>query len=226
MNMIKLELGIILLFIFIAGIPSKSEAYSIVTDESYFRSLYHNPSEIIDFGSTKQGVLPWNLPPWIHSFDFLRYNTTRNGYEIYGMDQVAFSDQLNIASGIYQFNTYRVGRVIEWNVNLVDPYDRFISPAFLGPYAENFYDHYEINLLVNTSPLALYTGPNHSGFIGIVPINQQENIFSIDSSIAPRIYEIETGFISVPTTVPEPSTFILLGAGLAAVGFLGRRTKK
>lgn len=217
---ILLFAAVLLLFVL-----SNAQAYTITTDEGLFRSLYQFPSEAIDFGITKEGVTPWELPSWEHTFEHLWYSTTRDGYNVYGVGGGAFSDKVTFSSGIIDsFGSYRVKGAVEWLVDLSNPNDRFIEPAFFGPYSGDYYDTLEIKINY-FSPVAFYTDINRTNFIGLLPSYEDENIFKISNSIAPQIYYLETGF-SEATPVPEPSTFLLMGAGLGGLTLFRRRAKK
>jgi hypothetical protein len=73
-----------------------------------------------------------------------------------------------------------------------------------------------------------YGGSNTSGFMP-TPSTNPLSKYAYNNSFAPGWHRNDTFDFGVRiegTVVPEPSTFLLLGAGLAGLGFVVRRRKK
>lgn len=90
-----------------------------------------------------------------------------------------------------------------------------------------------IDALSEVSPLAVYTGPNRTGFLGIIPDGPTDSHYfftAAHTGSTPRIFEIDYGFLEVsestPISVPASSTLHLLFAAIAGIYLARRRILK
>lgn len=91
----------------------------------------------------------------------------------------------------------------------------FIEPAFVGPHQGEYANFFSLHTMMDATPFILYTSPDQTGFVGIIPDDPIERTFQLHMSIVPRIYELRSSFAAIPE--PNPLAIILTATGMVTL---------
>jgi hypothetical protein len=142
--------------------------------------------------------------------------------------EAAFTGQFTVGTSILDFYI-SVPYHIEQSLNSITPLGLATSDIAAGIYLSNFdtgelYASTEASSIKSIKGFGCYT----------LPANQRDGFLILDWDLEPNIlYDFELsasvkGWADPPaeTSVPEPASMLLLGAGLLGIGFFSRKLKK
>jgi hypothetical protein len=120
-----------------------------------------------------------------------------------------FVDIPGVGAGSFTY-AVSIGRALPEGIQVVGGGDYLIYIPVSSPFPD---------LVSNFGPTT-FTSP----FLGIAPGTWDTTLGKITMDVTTATFEVTVDNSGPP--VPEPSTFILLGVGLASVAFMNRRTRK
>lgn len=186
-NRFKIRIVVLTAIIFCA----KVDAALITTDDTWFFSMYDNPTEIIDFTTLKDGTdyasASWEHPlinNTIHHDSGGKYEVWENGW----------TDNFLIRTSGQIFHA-----VTRWDGESIG-INTSTAPRF-SLYALN-----------DVAPISLkVTSDTYSGFVAIIPESPDDRHYEIYYP-GIRIQELRAGY----SKIPVPATIWLLGSGIIA----------